>query len=240
MSALLRSEWIKFRSVRSTWVMCGVAVALSMFIAGIAGNQFDHGRPADTLTAGGAIVIVLLVVMGIQFIAQEYRFGTIRVTFTAVPDRRRLLLAKTIFGVCVGFVTALVAVAGAFVVASMTLNGDGRSIPFDARLAETIAGFALVAAVSVAVGIGIGCITRNPALGITAALLDMFVLESLVTAFVSEDLGSALPFSAAFAAVPSSSGSDALSPWYLALLVYAAWAVGLLVIGAVIVERRDP
>ena len=44
-------------------------------------------------------------------------------------------------------------------------------------------------------GIGVGAITRNPALGITAVLIDMFVLESLVTVFVSEDLGSVLPFS---------------------------------------------
>jgi ABC-2 type transport system permease protein len=239
-SALLRSEWIKFRSVRSTWVMVGLAIALSYLIAGIAANSFEGRHPADTISAGSVIVLVLLLVLGIQFVAQEYRFGTIRVAFTAVPQRRRLLLAKTAFGAGVGLVTALIAVGGSYAVASIVLNGDGRSIPVDARLAETIAGFVLVAGVSVVVGIAIGCITRNPALGITAALIDMFVLESLVTVFVSEDVGSVLPFSTAFAAVPGNSGSTLVSPWSLALVVYAAWAVGLLVVGTVLVERRDP
>ena len=68
----------------------------------------------------------------------------------------------------------------------------------------------------------------------------MFVLESLVSVFVSEDLGSVLPFSASFAAVPGVGGDHMLSPWFVALLVYVAWAVGLLVLGAVVVERRDP
>ncbi len=184
-------------------------------------------------------MIVLLLVLGIQFIAQEYRFGTIRPAFTAVPIRRRLLVAKTIFGVGVGVLTALVALAGSFVVASIFL--EGRSIPIDARFAETVSAYILVAALSVGMGIGVGAITRNSALGITAVLLDMFVLESLITIFVSEDIGSALPFRASFAAILSDGGNNGgLTPWYVALLVYAAWAVGLLLIGAVVVERRDP
>ena len=240
MTALLRGEWIKFRSVRSTWVMVGVALALALLISGIAADSIERRRPVETLAVSSTFVFVLLLVLGIQFIAQEYRFGTIRATFTAVPDRRRLLLAKTLFGVGVGLVTALVAVVGSFLVASIVLNGDGRSIPFDAHLAEMATGYVLVAGLSVGFGIGVGAITRNPALGITAVLLDMFVLESLVTVFVSEDVGSVLPFTASFASIPSNGGSSGLSPWYVALAVYAVWAIGLLVIGAVVVERRDP
>jgi ABC-2 type transport system permease protein len=179
-------------------------------------------------------------VLGVQFIAQEYRFGTIRATFTAVPDRRWLLLAKVLFGIGIGLVTALLAVAGSLSVAAVVLNGQGRSIPLDARLFETITGYVLIAVISVGFGIGVGAITRNSALGITAVLVEMFVVESLVTVFVSEDLGSVLPFTASLAAIPENSGGSGLSPWFVAVLVYAAWGVGLLVIGAVIVERRDP
>jgi ABC-2 type transport system permease protein len=239
-NALLRGEWIKFRSVRSTWVIVSIAIALALLIAGIAATSLDGDHPAEALAVSSTFVLVLLLVLGIQFIAQEYRFGTIRATFTAVPDRRRLLVAKTLFGTGVGLVTALLAVAGSLAVATVVLNGDGRSIPLDARLAETITGYVLVAGISVILGIGVGAVTRNPALGITAVLLDMFVLESLVTVFVSEDLGSVLPFTASFAAIPENSGGSGLSPWFVAVLVYGAWAVGLLVIGAVIVERRDP
>lgn len=240
MSALLRGEWIKFRSVRSTWVMVGLAVAIALVLAGISANSFDGRHPAETLAVSSTFVVVLLLVLGVQFIAQEYRFGTIRATLTAVPDRKRLLLAKTMFGVAVGLATAVVAVAGSFAVASIVLSGDGRSIPIDARLAETICGYILIAGISVGLGIGVGAITRNPALGITAVLLDMFVLESLVTVFVSEGLGSVLPFTASFSAIPGQPGRSGLSSWYVAVLVYAAWAVALLVIGGITVERRDP
>lgn len=238
---LLRAEWIKFRSVRSTWVLTGVAVALSLLIAGIAASADDGGQPAvEALAVSSTFVFILLLVLGIQFIGQEYRFGTIRATFTAVPNRTRVLVAKTIFGVGVGAVTALVGFVGSFAVASIVFAGDDRSIPFDARLAETITAYVVVAGVSVVLGIGVGAITRNPALGIAAVLIDMFVLESLVTVFVSEDLGSVLPFSASFAALPGIGGDTLLSPWFVALAVYAAWAVGLLLIGVLIVERRDP
>ena len=240
MIPVLRGEWVKFRSVRSTWVMVSIAIVLAMVIAGIAADSLEGRHPAEAVSVSSTFVVVLLLVLGIQFIAQEYRFGTIRATFTAVPDRRRLLLAKTAFGIGVGLVTASVAVAGSLVVAAIVLNGEGRSIPFDTRLIETIAGYLLIAGISVPLGIGVGAITRNPALGITAVLLDMFVLESLVTVFVSEDVGSVLPFTASFAAIPEHGGGSGLSPWSVAVLVYAAWAIGLLVIGTVIVERRDP
>ncbi|MGZ8734005.1 MAG: ABC transporter permease [Acidimicrobiia bacterium] len=240
MNALLRGEWIKFRSVRSTWVMVSIAIVLALLIAGIAANSLEGRHPAEAVAVSSTFVFVLLLVLGVQFIAQEYRFGTIRATFTAVPDRRWLLLAKVLFGIGIGLVTALLAVAGSLAVAAVVLNGQGRSIPLDARLLETITGYVLIAVISVGLGIGVGAITRNSALGITAVLVEMFVVESLVTVFVSEDLGSVLPFTASFAAIPENSGGSGLSPWFVAVLVYAAWAVGLLVIGAVIVERRDP
>jgi ABC-2 type transport system permease protein len=238
---LLQAEWIKFRSVRSTWVLTGIAVVLSLLIAGIAANTDNGGQPAvETLSVSSTFVFILLLVLGIQFIGQEYRFGTIRSTFTAVPNRTRVILAKTTFGAAIGAVTGLVAFVGSFAVASIVFAGEDRSISFDARLAETITAYVVVAAVSVVFGIGIGAITRNPALGIAAALIDMFVLESLVFVFVSEDLGSVLPFSASFAAMPGAGTDTFLSPWFVALAVYATWAVGLLVIGGLIVERRDP
>jgi ABC-2 type transport system permease protein len=240
-SHLLRAEWIKFRSVRSTWVLTGLAVAISLLIAGIAASADDGThRPVETLAVSSTFVFVLLLVLGIQFIGQEFRFGTIRATFTAVPDRTRVVVAKTVFGFIVGAVTALIAFVGSFVVASIVFAGEDRSIPIDGRFTETLVAFVAVAAVSVVLGIGVGAITRNPALGIAAVLIDMFVLESLVTVFVSEDLGSVLPFSASFAAVPGVGGDTLLTPWSVALAVYAAWAIGLLLIGGIIVERRDP
>ena len=240
MSALLRGEWIKFRSVRSPWVMIGLAVAMALLIGGIAADSSKGRDPAESLAVSSTFVIVLLLVLGVQLIAQEYRFGTIRATFTSVPQRSRLILAKMIFGVAVGLVSALIAIAGSFVVASIVANSYGHSIPIDARLVETVSGYVLAAGISVALGIAVGSITRNSALGITAVLLDMFVLESLVTVFASEGLGSVLPFRAAFASIPATSIRSGLSPWFVAVLVYAAWAVGLAVIGTVIVERRDP
>lgn len=240
MSALVRSEWIKFRSIRSSWALTGIAVALSLLVAGISANTIDrHQSTYEVVSTGSGFLIVLLLVLGIQSIAQEYRFGTIRSSLTAVPRRTSFVAAKVVFGAAVGAVVGLLAAAGSLLVASVVLSGRGRSLPFDDRAVETLVALVAIAALAVVFGLGVGALTRSSALGITAVLLLMFVAENLVTVFVSEDMGSVLPFTAAFAAIPTSSMSNGIDPWWLALAVFAGWSVLVAVAGALAVEHRD-
>ena len=205
MMHLLRAEWIKFRSVRSTWVLTGIAVVLALVIAGIAASADDGShRPVETLAVSSTFVFILLLVLGIQFIGQEYRFGTIRATFTAVPNRTRVLVAKTMFGVAIGAATGARRLRR-FVrrrqrSCSRARTARSRSTPGWPRRSRRTWSWPRS---RWSLGIGIGAVTRNPALGIAAGA------DRHVRAGVARDRVrvrgrrfASLPFSASVAAIP--------------------------------------
>lgn len=105
--AVLRSEWTKIRSVRSTiWTLAltfvvtlGVGALLSL----LTNNNFEEFRsdntPFDaTGTAFSGILLgeLAIIVFGVLAIGNEYSSGMIRVTLAAVPQRGTLLTGKAV------------------------------------------------------------------------------------------------------------------------------------------------
>ena len=117
------SEWIKFRSLRSTWWSIGVAllisVGLGILFSDLRGNDIvQHGgfEPDQTaLSLRGFYLAQLAVgVLGVLFITGEYSTGMIRATLSAVPKRMPVWTAKiTIFAATI-FLISLVAAFVAF------------------------------------------------------------------------------------------------------------------------------
>src|SRR5699024_161180 len=95
----IRSEWIKFRSVRSTLLLLGAGGALTVLFAVLIARDLARDQQTFHLTdisAGSNIAVYLFGALGVQIIGQEYRFNTIRSTFLATPKRLRVYLAKMI------------------------------------------------------------------------------------------------------------------------------------------------
>lgn len=97
------SEWIKFRSLRSTWWSIGItlliSIGLGILFSDLRGNDIvTHGgfEPDPTaLSLRGFYLAQLAVgVLGVLFITGEYGTGMIRATLSAVPTRPRVWLAK--------------------------------------------------------------------------------------------------------------------------------------------------
>src|SRR5690606_2857634 len=105
---LLRSEWVKFRSLRSLWWTLLAMVTLSVTVTLLVSS----GEPADyaalsaeerrewdptglSLTSFfvGQLAVCLL---GVLTVTSEYATGTIRTSLAAMPRRGRLLAAKTL------------------------------------------------------------------------------------------------------------------------------------------------
>jgi hypothetical protein len=97
------SEWIKFRSLRSTWWSIGIALLISVGL----GILFSDLRGHDIVTHGGFepdptalslrgfyLAQLAVGVLGVLFITGEYGTGMIRATLSAVPTRPRVWLAK--------------------------------------------------------------------------------------------------------------------------------------------------
>jgi hypothetical protein len=126
------SEWIKFRSLRSTWWSIGIAllisIGLGILFSGLRGNDLaTHGgfEPDQTaLTLRGFYLAQLAVgVLGVLFITGEYSTGMIRATLSAVPRRVPVWAAKIAIFAAVIFVVTLIAAFIAFLGGQAVLSG---------------------------------------------------------------------------------------------------------------------
>lgn len=118
----LHAEWIKFRSLRSTWytlatlLVVGLGItALSMGAAGAdqaeAPQDWDPtGRSLTTYIVAQLIIGVL----GILVVTSEYATGLMSATLSATPRRRRLLAAKVVVATAVALVAGQVLMFAAF------------------------------------------------------------------------------------------------------------------------------
>jgi len=101
---LLASEWIKFRSVRSTYWSLLVAVVTPIAVSALVAFAFAHqpasaGPPPDPLLPGVLSLeyaVIAVSVMGVLAFSTEYSTGLIRTTFAATPRRRAVLAAKAV------------------------------------------------------------------------------------------------------------------------------------------------
>jgi ABC-2 type transport system permease protein len=184
MSDLIRSEWIKFRSVRSTVILVLSAGALVVLVAVIAAN---HARGQSgvvhlgDLTAGVSVAAFLFGALGVQVIGQEYRFNTIRPTFTAAPWRGRVLAAKLIVTTvaCAAVSLVMVGVCGLI---GMAMLGDRFEI--DSLDHRVVLGIVLFSIGWSAMGLGVGAIIRQPVAGMLVLLGEGFVAEQILAGLV--------------------------------------------------------
>ena len=123
-SGLLKSEWTKLRTVRSTMWTLGITVVVGIGISALAAAEtrshwatMGPGQRASfdpTSTSLTALLFCQLAigVLGVLVMSAEYGTGTIRATFSAAPRRPLVLAAKVIvFGVVTLVVAEIVAFA---------------------------------------------------------------------------------------------------------------------------------
>lgn len=126
------SEWIKFRSLRSTWWSIGIAllisVGLGILFSDLRGNDIaTHGgfEPDQTeLSLRGFYLAQLAIgVLGVLFITGEYSTGMIRATLAAAPKRVPVWVAKVAIFAAAIFLITLVAAFVAFLGGQAVLSG---------------------------------------------------------------------------------------------------------------------
>jgi ABC-2 type transport system permease protein len=177
----MRSEWIKFRTVRSTVVLTMLAVVLAAGVAILAGFLTDGTMRIDDCLGGVQVSSLLILVLGVQIIGQEYRFATIRPTFSATPRRGRVILAK-LFVLCMTTAIAAVALMSlsvlcAFLVTKAQGNHLDLSAPGTTRV---LIGTVVVLVIHAILGFGVGCIVRQPIAGIVIVLVWVTVVEGIL------------------------------------------------------------
>jgi ABC-type transport system involved in multi-copper enzyme maturation permease subunit len=135
LASVARSEWIKFRTVRSTivgtlifvFLTIGLGVLITWLIRSHYGTMPDNQKLTfDPVSAslGGIIFAEFAVgVIGALFISSEYTSGAIRTTLAAVPNRVRLILAKLLVLIVSMLVTSEIVCFSTFLIGMKIFSG---------------------------------------------------------------------------------------------------------------------
>ena len=109
MTGALRYEWVRIRTIGSTYWFYGIAVGITVLITGLVIWGVNSSLPEDfnveeattwvvTGLGSGSFVPVLAApfcaAVGVLAMGHEYRYGTNKATLTAIPDRSAVLTAK--------------------------------------------------------------------------------------------------------------------------------------------------
>jgi hypothetical protein len=253
-SGLLRSEWTKLRSVRSTMWTLGVTILLGIGVSVLAtaetrshwltsGPHFGFD-PISTSLIGVIVGQFAIGVLGVLVISAEYGTGTIRATLSAAPRRSLVLAAKVlVFGV-VALVVAEVVSFLAFFIGQALLTAPATHATLSSPGAlRAVVGSGLYVTILGLFSLGLATIIRHTAGAISAFVGILLVLPLIVQALptsLSTDVRRYLPdrIGAQMINGPSTGFPNAFSPW-IGLLVLCGYAAAALVIGGVLLRQRD-
>ena len=254
--SLVRAEWIKIRSVRSTvWtlvLMLVLAVGVSVLISAVTAAHWstsDSGSragvlrdPVGTIFGGMGLAELVACSLGVLVVTSEYSSGTIRASLLAVPRRWPVLAAKAgAFGLLTLVVGELASFCS-FLVGSYLLRHDVPVSLDDPGVLRAVAGGGLFLAAMSVFAMGIGALVRHTAAAVTGVIAFVLVLSPLagslpgavgrhVAAYLPTDAGQLILFT-------RQAPGQLLSPWQ-GLAVCAAWGVGLLLAASLLLNRRD-
>jgi ABC-2 type transport system permease protein len=199
---MLRFEYLKMFSLRSTWWMLGATVflmaGLSLLFAAIMNLVVnDEQMMADMGMGGGptgefpvGLVIVVfaysfaqltIAVFATLTITNEYSSGMIRSTFAATPRRLRTLWAKLIMVTVVTVIVSVISLVIAWLVTLPILNANDMTIDLsDATVWRSLVGVVLYLVMISWFALGIGTLMKGSAGGIATVMGVILVLPMIL------------------------------------------------------------
>lgn len=246
---VIRSEWIKLRSLRSTVVVSAltvlIMVALGLLIPYFAWRnaapiERAHFDAIDRSLSGWHLAVLTVGILGVLVITGEYTTGMIRATLGAVPRRLPVLWAKAAVFAPVTFVLALASSFAAFLGGQALISPNGASLGSPGAL-RAVFGVALVLTLMGLLGLALGFLTRNTAGGIAAVVVLIFVVEAIGNVLPSSWQPKVLPY------LPLQAGQalfllrreqNMMHPWP-GFAVLCAYVVVGMALAAVALRRRD-
>jgi ABC-2 type transport system permease protein len=253
---VLRSEWAKLWSLRSTWITLGLAllfvVAFGLISLAHYKSALDSGGRMDPdLRTSSAVDLSLfgttfgqlaLGVLGVLVTAGEYSTGMIRSTLAAVPKRLPVLWSKAaVYGV-VAFLVALVAVFAAFTFGHGIVSGTPAAVTFShSGVIRALFGGALYLALVGVIGVALGALLRSVAGGISVLVASLMLvpgLAELLPSSLKNSINQFLPSEAGQSMFALHRAAHTLTP-SAGLLVFLAWTVLVLAGAAYRLVRTD-
>jgi len=250
----LASEWIKVRSLRSTWwtvtALVLIVAGLGTLFSAVHAHQYTHGHidfdvlrdPTQVSLRGIYLGQLAIGVLGVLVVSGEYTTGMIRASLTAHPRRWPVLAAKAAVTGVLTFVVAEAASFAAFLLGQAALSSThiqaSLSTPGAVRACFGAGVYLTIIAL---LGVGLGFALRSTAGGIATLVGIVLILPLLAQALpspYSSDVMKYLPLSAGSQIIATRLDPSALSPW-AGIAVAAAYAAAALAAGLYVLNRRD-
>ena len=239
----IRSESIKLAGLRATVWLIGAALIIPFLItliwASVAPGPADAASILDTATPSSFATLIILILIGIMTATSDYESNGAIQTYSVVPARTPVVLAKYAIVLVIALAISLVTAIGTFALADALRGGgmdawspDATRVLLDLALAETC--YALT-------GVAVGLIVRS-AIGSLGVILGFFYLVPLILGLIPVDavnlLGQSIPGASLGTLISITTTEGRLDPATLTLTT-VLWTALWLVAAAITVKRRN-
>jgi ABC-type transport system involved in multi-copper enzyme maturation permease subunit len=193
MTGALRYEWVRIRTIASSYWISALAVALTAGIAlllatTLSSADFNETGVTDSVLSnvvaigGGSLPAIPILaaaftaVLGALAMGHEYRYGTNKATLSALPDRVAVVAAKVV--ILVLWVAAVVATAVVVDIVIGAIFMDQFSP--DSGMVRPVLAYLFYCEGFAIAGLGLASVFRNQTGAIVAVLTWPFVIEPIV------------------------------------------------------------
>lgn len=267
MTDALRFEWMRIRTIRSTYWLFGLGLTISTALSLVlALTVHESDRSEEVIQIGQAIgglpapygsfltlIPIFTAIVGIFAAGHEYRYGTIQPTLTTLPQRTALLLAK---------ITVVALVSVCVVLISLAINVGIRLVSWgevpdlvSEPLSSSILGYIVTVVLYAILGVALGQLFRSVPIAIVVLLVTPMVIEPIIRALTNIEaldwlipVVKFLPFSAGDRLIAIGSPQEAFGPGSAQYEIFDRWAAGgvfaafialILVVAWFLFQKRD-
>lgn len=255
---ILKGEWIKLLSLRSirwsiltmlllSWLGAGM-LSLAMTSGDILTPESMPTLVVQSATFGSMFTVLIMGVLGVLAITNEYASSLILSSLTAVPGRTPLLLAKALVVAALGFSVGVLSSFGGGLLAAFVYGEGGFAALAEPAVLVSLLGNALYLTLAALFALGVGALLRSSAGAISVVVTLFFVMTivlqvmmmtgwewvPVVADWMPANLGNTL----SSVAMQGSLAPGAVTYWG-ALGGLAAWAAAALVPAVILFKTRD-
>jgi ABC-2 type transport system permease protein len=252
MTKLIRTEFLKLRTIRLPWGLLAGTAALTALITTLLASRTGHvGLGGEVIprlsTADGVSRVItatrfgmlFATVLGITISSGEFRHGTATPTYLAAPQRARVMLAKIIAGTVAGAVFGAVAAGVGTGIGLAFVVGKGFAIPLaTGTIVRYAMGSVLAAALFGAIGVALGSLIRNQVAGVVGVFAWGFVIENILVG-VLPSVGRYLPYTLSISMAGRAQRGIEPLPFAVATAIIAGVAVVIAVVAARTTVQAD-
>ncbi|MFC7529696.1 ABC transporter permease [Actinoplanes sp. GCM10030250] len=245
MRDVIAAEWLKTRSLRSTWWALGLTAAV---VIGSAATSAQMKQTSEGFAVGDAFplagylaLVVVATSFGATVMLGEYSSGLIRATTVAVPARAEVVLAKAVVVAALWTVVGGLTALGSYAVARLLLPGsaDGPAT------VTAVLGATLLGPACALIGLGLAVLLRHGGVVHVSGILLLVLVPQLFSS--REELPRAINHAMivpGWQRLTLGYGSpEAVGVLYTSVtaawLAYALWPLIVVAVALAVHRRRD-